>query len=277
MAAATDVIRLNEFDTYALLPLQSRGAGTYIKNLVIVGNSLLSTVFVKSISGSVKVNYYEFTTGRDSSERKELPGHLLITAPNTANPSKITTTPFHNTVVLEVIVTGTAEFSVYTTVVSSFATDLDAALHLEGDVVDVLEDKGLPGMCFNRTTGRFEFLSCPLNVTIIEQEPFFSRGAITVVPGTTQTMLSFTVPNGTTRKLRRVFVTGSNDGYFTLESGGVEIAAGIIDNTNRNTPFIFDPQRPIGAGTLVELKFISESEPSLGCPATGFISAEDFT
>ena len=62
---ANKVIRLTTAQTRDLLPLETRAAGTYLVDLLIEGNSLLSTVFVKSITGTVQVNYHESTTGRD--------------------------------------------------------------------------------------------------------------------------------------------------------------------------------------------------------------------
>ena len=259
MVASTNVIRLNEFDTYALLPLESRVAGTYIKTLVIVGNSLLSTVFVKSIAGSVKVNYYEYTTGRDDSERKELPSHLLITAPNTANPSKITTTPFHNTVVLEVIVTGTAEFSVYTTVVASFATDLDAALQLDGQIAVLTEDKGMPFMCYDPDAGKFFFIRCVDGVIPTSSseagDPFFADGLHLPTSGSETTVATFIVPAGTTRKLIKVQINSFHPGSWTILDGASIIGSGKIHPGHPESIFEWSRRREIAALSTITLKY----------------------
>ena len=280
---ANTVVRLTSFQTRTLFELEDRAPGTYEIDLLIEGNSILSTLYVKSTSGgTVKANYYEETLGQAFAERKDLPSHPLQAAAST-DPSKITVTPFHNKPKLEVIVAGgNVEFSIYITVVNSFASDLDAALQFDGETFVQATDKGLPAMCLDEDTGLLKFLRCkdgglavspPAGIGV----PFYSRGKITIVPGTSQSVLSFTVPAGTTRNLHRLTVVASNDANFSLESAGVEIAAGIIDITNRNITFVFDPPRPIGAGVFVELKYLSESEPGLGCDATGYISASDFT
>ncbi len=139
---------LDQFQTTHVQTLQTRAAGySETIRLEIQGNSLLSTVFVKSISGSptLDVKYYETTSGLPPDERKDMTAHpTLIAASST--PDQRLITPFHNRIYCEITVGGTGdiEFGVYVTVVSSFASLLDQALknHLEG--VNLSVDQGMP-------------------------------------------------------------------------------------------------------------------------------------
>lgn len=106
---------------------------------------------------------------------------------------------------------------------------------------------------------------------------FYLRGTIAASPGATVTVFTTTVPALTTRYLYSLFVTAYNDGQFSLEAAGIEIAAGLIHVSEKNISFNFDPPRPIGAGVLLELKYLSDSEPNYPCPITAFLSADDVT
>ena len=104
---------------------------------------------------------------------------------------------------------------------------------------------------------------------------FYLRGNVTASPGGTVTVLTSVVPSGTTRKLTNVFITALNDGDFSLLAAGIEIAAGRLDNVLHNISFKFDPPRPIAAGVTIELKYTADSEPTITCPITAFLAAND--
>lgn len=110
-----------------------------------------------------------------------------------------------------------------------------------------------------------------------EGSPYFLRGNIAASPGGLVTVFTATVPALTLRKLKTLWVTAVNDGDFSLEVDGSEIAAGRIDPTDRNISFIFNPPRPVSAGGVIMLKYTSDSDPSVACPITAFLSASDFT
>ena len=265
---ANTVIRLTTAQTRDLLPLESRSAGTYIVDLLIEGNSLLSTVFVKSISGSVKVNYHESTTGRDDGERKDLTSHPLITAANTLDPSKITVTPFHNSPQLEVIVTGTAEFSVYGTVVNSFATDLDAALIFDGDTFVSTENKAMPIACYDEDAGQLFFLRCKDGAIITDPvnsgDAVYLDGLDTTTPGSEQTLDSFVVPAGKTRLLSRIKVSCFQPGTWIARVGSDIIGSGRTSAGHPDSSIEILPRRSLAALSTFTLKFTART----GGPAT---------
>jgi hypothetical protein len=260
---ANKVIKLVTAQTRDLLPLETRTAGTYLVDLLIEGNSLLSTVFVKSIAGTVKVNYHESTTGRDDGERKELQGHPLISAANTLNPSKLTITPFHNSPQLEVIVTGTAEFSVFGTVVNSFATDLDAALIFDGDPFVIDENKAIPIGCLDEDSGQLFFLRCKDGAIITDPinggDPKFLDGLTLTTPGVEQTLATDIVTAGKTRLLSSIKVSCFQSGTWIARMDSDIIGSGRTSSGQPDSFFQALPRRTLTALSTFTLKFTSRT------------------
>jgi hypothetical protein len=188
----------------------------------------------------------------------------------------------HNKPRLEIIVTGApVELGVYITVVATFASDLDASLKFDGQTAFLLKDKGLVTMCYDEDSGKFNFLRCKdgaLAVTATVEtpgDPFFIRGQVLASPGNSVDVFTSVVPASTVRKLTQLWVTATNDGYFSLEADGLQVAYGRIDNVLHNAKFNFNPSRPIVSGVSLVLKFISDTEPTMTCSVTGFLSGYD--
>ena len=268
---------LQEFDTTFLLNLEDRPAGFEITiPLLITGNSLLSSVFVKSMTGSptLDVNYFETTSGLRPDERRDIGDpHPTITAAAVA-PDQRLLTPFHNRVFCEVIVggTGSVEFGITATVVSSFASLLDRALknHLEG--VDLALDQGMPFVLQDPDDGLWYLakgkqgcLTIDGNVTTLPPgDGTFVDVQTVTTPGVEQTLFSFAVPAGKTRNLTSLKVSCRLPTNFYLTAGGATIASGRTGAGNPNAKFDWSPVRGIAAGTTVELKMLARS----GLPAT---------
>ena len=285
------VVQLVEYQSGELFELDPttlgtpRVPGTYVQVGETVGNSILSSVFVEAIDpgATLKINYYDTTTGAQVGERFELTGHDLITdalAPLTT--LRILVTRIHHRIVAEAVVTGgNVKFSLYATVVSSTASDLDQSLIRDGDTWLPTITKALPVACLNELTGEMEFIRCPLKVVVTGDTsagtPYYLRGEVACAPGTTQTVFTDTVPALTTRYLKKLWVTAFNDGQFSLLAGGLEVAAGLISNVQHNISFSFDPPRPISPGVSLELEFSSDSEPNYPCPVIAFLSGSDIT
>jgi len=280
------VVQLVEYQSGELFEREARAPGTYIQIGEARGNSILSSVFINSIAAgaTLKVNYYDTTTSPELGQRYDLVGHDLITdatAPLTT--LRVLVSRIHHKIVAEAIVTGgTIDFSLYATVVSSSASDLDQSLVRDGDTFIPETNKGIPIVCLNEATGELEFIRCPLKVSIVSDAsdgtPYYIRGKVNASPGNTVTVFTDTVPALTTRYLKTLWVTAYNDADFSLEAGGVEVAAGrIVSTVHQNVEFNFYPPRPISTGTVIELKYSSESEPNYPCPVTAFLSASDIT
>jgi hypothetical protein len=151
---------LDQFETKALLDLENRPAGTYRVKMMIRGNSLLSSVFVKSASlgASLQVNYFDTTTGDENVlERYDLNSHALLTAADAGKTNRIVVSRIHNKPQLEVIVVGLVEFGVYITAVSDFPVELNGNI-LDGQVANLALNGGVPIVTYDDNDNKFYLL-----------------------------------------------------------------------------------------------------------------------
>jgi hypothetical protein len=151
--------RLATFDSATPLELIERPIGTYEQEFLIEGNSILSTIFVESLDpgASLEVTYHDHTTGELVGEQYDLADHRIITSP--IDSDRLTVTRIHNHPVVRCnVIGGNVKFSVYITVIASFASDLDAALKFNDQIVALLKDKGMPIMGVDYVTGKYNFL-----------------------------------------------------------------------------------------------------------------------
>lgn len=244
MAAGRVVRRLSEYESLTFLELETRGPGTYIEEASIEGNSILSTVFVSSADpgASVLVDYFDVTTGAAEGEEYLLDSHPVLTSG--PQDSRITVTRTHNKPRMRAVVTGgNVRFSVYITVVSSFASDLDAALQLEGEAVDFAKDQGMPIAALEATTNEWVFLrtlngrlqvDVPGVLQVTQQTINFRRynQTLALAPTTPTTHIDYTVPVG--KKLYWNGGKGSADGWvkWTVD---IDQGSGLVRwGTSRN-------------------------------------------
>jgi hypothetical protein len=265
-------IRLNQFQTSIAIPLESYVSDTYERRLTLSGNSLLSTVYVTAMDpgATLQVNYWEYTTGELTGERRDIAEHPLISAGDfsTITPHIKIVAPFHREPQLEAIVTGgNVEFSVYLTCLTSFASAQDNSLILDGDTFDPLNDLAQPIACLDEDTNTLNFLRCKNGV--IPSDPIYlgtafrESGTVTPTPGTDETLTSFTVTS-TSRLISTVRVTGRQPGRWRLLSDSSLVCSGRIGAGNHNDTFDIVPRETIANGSLVELKFESRNTPNPG-------------
>lgn len=260
-------INIRGKDSFEILPLATYTAGTKLIKIDFQGNSLLSTLFVKSItSGTVEVNYFDFTTsGGDTTERYDLQGHTTPT-PGIL-PDRILVTQLHNKAVAEVILTGTAEIGVYGTIVDFSASDLDSALVKEGQIVNLLIDKGIISAYYNPTSGTYNFGRidddgniCVKNTPGISGNSMYWDFSGTSTPGTQQTIVTFTVGGGITRYLRRWTASCNWPGIFTLERSGSILSSGRSGPGQYTVGFDYaESPRAILATETLDVKFLAPS------------------
>lgn len=245
---ANEVIRLENAQTRDLLLLDSRGPGVYRKKLLIEGNSLLSTVWVNSIDpgASVEVRYYDVTSGRDLGEEGTLPSHPAITSATTDH-NKITVTPFHNNPVMEATVTGgNVKFSVWGTVVSSFATDIGQALVFDGTTFVSDQIKAMPVACLDRDTNTLHFLSCTDGAISTSATPQITNryyATDTVNAGGSSTLINQILIRDET--VNQIMVGGNGSGEFTIKINS--IVWGVLRNSWDKRQVIL----PLGGKQLV--------------------------
>jgi hypothetical protein len=232
-----------------------------------------------SAGATVKVNYYDTTTGKPLGERFELTSHDLVSGPQTNFNDRIIITRIHNAVNAEVVVTGgTVELGLYVTLVAYFASDFDFVK--DGQIHDPAKDVGLPAVCLDEATNTLNFLRCLngfLTVNPHPGTPFYSEATVNTSIGASVDVFTFTVPASTTRKIETLKVVTEVPGRYTLDAGGSEIAAGLSYESEKNLEFKFSPPRPISEGTVVTLKYEADSGFNYSCPVSGFLMASDFT
>lgn len=245
-------VSLNEFHTQCALKAESRGPGTYEVKTSLRSYAMLSTLFVSAVDAgaTIKVNYYEQTTGSALGERFDLRGHDLVDDTATFPYSdKICIPKLHSSLIMEVIITGgNVTFGVLQS--STDASLLDAVLDETGAIpVDTS-----PGT------------------------PFHTEDAATSVESADVEILSFTVPAGTTRELTQVVGTACEEGIFRLENDGTGDIYALFGTTPANVTkeFKFDPARPIPPGATLKLYFTA-NEDNGGSTVHGFVMANDKT
>lgn len=261
---------LDQFQTTHILLLEDRPAGfTQTIPMLIQGNSLLSSVFVKSVTGTatVDVNYFETTSGLIPDERHDLKdAHPIISVASTS-PDQRLLSPFHNRIFCEIIVggAGSIEFGIYVSVVSSFASLLDAALKNHLEAVDLVIDQGMPFVLRDPDDGLWYLAKGSKGCMTIDGgvtssppgDPVFTQVQTVTTPGVEQSLFSFSVPALTTRNLTTLNVTCTLPTVFNLFSGGVKVATGRTGPGEPNANFVWAPSRAVAAGTTVELKLLS--------------------
>jgi len=160
-----NVLQLKEFQSLEIVPFTMLDdSEIYQRKMDIFGNSILSSVFVKTMDpgSTILVRYWDTSSGEGQEERYNLDSHIVIT-PDMLDPTygfthRITVTRIHNKPVCEIIITGgNVEFGVYATVVSTSASDMDQALRSEGQVADFTRDKGLAPVHYDPIENKWYF------------------------------------------------------------------------------------------------------------------------
>lgn len=271
---AEEIIRISQFESKAVIALETRGAGTYIQKLATAGNSLLSTVFVESldVGASLLVEYFDFGVGGDAGEAFPLNFHPTLTTPVTSSRRLISNA--HDKPFVKCTVTGgNVRFGVYVTVVLSSASDIDNALQLEGETVILANDKGMPIVVYDEVNGVWRFargedgiqdVRVVGNVTIGEPgDPVFIDAVDVTTPGIEQTLLSYVVPAGKTLNLLNVLTICRTETTFKIEGDGSQIGSGRTGAANANVNFPYRVARSYTSGKLVQVKATSRSGSSV--------------
>lgn len=233
------VPQLKEYESSpgGLLKLESRPAGTYMRQLQIRGNSFLSSVYVKSLDpgATVKVNYYDFTTDEDL-ERNDLNSHDLVSVISTES-DKILVTRFHDKPILEVVVSGgNAEFSVYLTVIS------DPLVEISGTIPIDFPDSGTSGdPIYNDIIG-------------VESQIGIEKDILSEIE----------ISVGKTRWLHTIVASCRYEGIFRVKIGVSTVLTIRNSITSPTVPINFKPARKVLAGEKYKVTF----EATAGFPVT---------
>ena len=153
------LVQISEFQSIILFDLSSRGPGTYRLPLQVKGNSILSSLLVTEVDtgATIKVNYFQTTSGNDVNERSELAGHIIKTSPS-SDSDTIIVARMHFKPVCEVIIEGgNVKFGVMVTMVSAFASDIESSLFRDQQEFSGSE-RGIPLITVDDETDSFRFL-----------------------------------------------------------------------------------------------------------------------
>ena len=104
---------------------------------------------------------------------------------------------------------------------------------------------------------------------------FFDAVSLTT-PNVFQTLISFTVPSLTTRKLLLLSVTCRIESYFKITLDGAQVATGQTGAANPTVTLDWKRGRPIAAGVVCNLELRSrQGSPIVDCAA--HLMCADFT
>lgn len=128
--AIDTIFRVGIYETLKVLRYEVLSAGVHTFKIAPAGNSLLSTIYVRSLDGgaTVKAKWYDFGAGQpsDTGARYELGEHDLIDAANTT--SRIVVTRIHALSQVDIeVIGGSAEVSFIVSVVSDFPAKIDTS------------------------------------------------------------------------------------------------------------------------------------------------------
>jgi hypothetical protein len=230
---------IKEFQSIVAVELGTYTTSTVDIEMAIEGNSILSTLFVSAMTpgSSITVEYYDAMTGQSEGEYFPLAAHPVVIAPPVTN--RLTVTRIHNRPVARITIVGTVRFSLYVTVVSSFATDLDAALQFEGDYINLARHKGMPIAAYETTTDEWSFLrttsgrlqvDVPNVIQTTQQliNKVLTGQSLVALPATTYNHIDYTVPAS-----KQLFIAGAR-GYSDSWTNWEMIVNGVTLVQQRN-------------------------------------------
>ena len=276
---ANPIIRMELFETLAIVPLASYGVGVFERKLFPQGNSLLSTLFVQSTSlgATVLVEYFEATTGEDVGENTLLEAHAT---PLVGLADKIIVNKIHNKPRIRVTVTGgSAVFGVYATVVSSFASDVDSSLFKDNSAGNLAIDLGSQGVIYDPILGRHFFVRGSngiqdvnvVNVTTVLGETKIEGTKTAGTPGIFQDLVSITVPALKKWFLYCAKIACNLDGIFEIYIDGNLVGSGYTNAAAPNVNYTFNLPHKVLAGSLVVLKYKQRSTAPAGIDVAGWL------
>lgn len=262
---AEEILRLSEYESKAIVPLATRAPGVYIQKLATAGNSLLSSVYVASLSGgaSVLVEYFDYGVGSDEGENYPLNTHDTVSTALTTD-RKLISNIHDKPYVKCTVIGGSVRFGVYASVVFTSASDIDNALQRENEPVNLILDKGMPIMVYDEINGEWRFargedgiqdVRVVGNVTIGEPgDPEFVDYQGLTTPGTQQVLINYTVPVGKTLNLLEVKVICRHEATAEIDGDGSIIGSLRTSAANPNGFFSYRIARSFTSGKIVEVR-----------------------
>lgn len=278
----------HEFHNDTVFSLDTLGPGEYFANMLIKGNSILSTLTVTAIDpgATLEVQYIEFTTqqARDAGQEIFLEAHDTVDDTTTLPfVDKITITRIHSTPRIRVVVTGgNATFEVHNTVVQSFASDLDAALVQEDEAFVPDRTKGIPIAGYDPADGAMNLVRVVDGVLQVSSsdEVINKRlynESISLSPSVTYTEhINYTVPAGKRFRWIAGFGSGNNNGKWrvTIDGSTYLIKRNAFDQPNVELALQRGLSVSAGQNIVVEVRNANEYNTA-GDYETGIYGIEE--
>lgn len=218
------IFRIGLYETLPVLRPTVIGPGTSTFQIAPAGNSILASLWVKSIDVGATVSgvWYDYAVGVTPDPAAK---YVLGLHPST------TTAPYidrrvipkiHNQVFGDIIVSGgSAEVSLLVSVVSDFPFDVTDGIELGAGEPKTLQD----------------------------------AGGVVTTPGVQQELLSFAVPAGKAWRLRSAQVNTRAYGAFEVTLDGARIGAGISSPAQSNPRHQWAPYTVAAAGQTVKILY----------------------
>ena len=262
--------RLGLYESQIVLPFSanladlSRPPGIYKERVAIAANSILSTLWVKSIDpgASVSARWYDIGPGNDelTGERIYLSDHQTISTNDTSDRRLITR--LHNKAFVEVTVAGgSAVFGIYVTAVSDFPMPG----YVDGQPVIVSSDSGLASVIFDPTANKFYLTRgtagvADVNVvggTIYVGAPGqrFTLKSTVETDGTWQTIIKEQVPVGKIWRLVSAKFLTPCIGRGDIIIDGISVDEALTSPAENNVMCLREPYDEVTESKWIEIKF----------------------
>jgi hypothetical protein len=251
------LVQIKEFETQVLFEQGYLSAGTYHVQLQIEGNSILSSLLVTDCppDSSITVNYFQTTSGDENTERSPLTSHSTIYESATAADT-IIVARVHLKPVCEVkIIGGPIKFGLMVTMVSAFATDIEASLFKDGTVVKGGE-RGIPVLSLDTTAGTLNYLRSRYGKLIVDNDDgdAVHLSHTQTLPRNVETVVLSKLNLDKSFKVSQFSVVTASDYKFGLYVDGLKIASFRTSASMQNLDYKFSPYKIASKGSLVTVK-----------------------
>lgn len=278
--------RVDLYQTTPLIPIQTLPAGVHLFPVATYGNSILSTVWVKTldVGASVLVKWYENGVGNGDTpgQRTDLIAHSLITTDDTSDRKIIT--KIHNKPICEVtIIGGSATLGLYLSVVADTAQD---GLYFDEQVYNAGSDAGAGLAIFDPVENKWYLMRGNKGavqaeiiggIVAVEQTgiPFTFHGIETTILNSWVTILTETVPASKLWKLREAKINSRMYGEFEIYRNLELIGNGYSGAGESMPKFKWPPYFLTNEGDTITIKFRQTLGPTFDMSAWLHVTEED--
>lgn len=263
--------QLRLFESTDLFEFGDRGPDVYLLDLMTQGNSLLSTLFIKTIDpgATITVEYFDRGAGRDQGEAFLVATHgpfvaadIPLSPPYLSN-KQIVTRCHDKPFVRLTISGGNVACGLYITVVNDFPFNANVR---DAQDASLETDGGLPISVYDPTEGKFYFLRgdhglLNFNATITEPAGNTRTGTQVVDQGEEPSFF-WTVPALKTWKLRYAEVASRGFGRWQLFVDGDRKAFGVTSSIHEHDRVDLPGFIQASAGEVIELRYLYSYGPS---------------